>query len=478
MDKKLQGMNRREFLKAGGAGTLALALGSAGLFSFDAKALAQADTEAKRSFGGYGPLVKDPGGLLDLPEGFQYRIISEEGGRMTNGTAVPGAFDGMAAFQGRHNSVVLVRNHELSSNAKYPVIGKNPYDKNAAGGTTTLVVDANRKLVSEVVSSSGTIRNCAGGATPWGTWLTCEETASGEHGYVFEVNPDDPENELSKTPIRDMGFFSHEACDVDPATGIVYLTEDASPSFLYRYIPNDRRQQPGALQKGGILQAAAIEEKSNTEAAVFKPGQQFAVVWRDLNPEEAQADAMNKGCIRFSRLEGSHFEGGVFWFDDTSAGEKKLGRIYRYIPSTNSLELFYEASDANLMEMPDNICITPWGDLWFVEDGGGADRLLGITPEREIYTFAANRLNNSELCGPTFSPDGKTLFVNIQSPGITFAIWGPFARNNPGRRRVMSHAEPPSYFAPQMTDKLIGFAEAQGISLLEAAALQRHGVTI
>ena len=386
----------------------------------------------------------------------------------------------MAAFPGPHRSTILVRNHELSGNTPYPVVGKNPYDRHRTGGTTALVVGPNRKLIDEYVTSSGTIRNCAGGGTPWGTWLTCEETREKGHGCVFEVDPNDPENHLSKTPIREMGAFSHEACDVDSATGIAYLTEDDSPSFLYRYIPNDRSQKPGALQKGGKLQAAAIEERPNSDAESFHPRQTFDIVWKKINPEKASDDAKNKGCIQFSRLERCHFAAGVFWFNDTSAGYSngKQGRIYRYIPATNQLELFYEADDASEMESPDNICITPWGDVWFVEDGSGSDRIKGITPEGDVYQFGENRLNNSELAGPTFSPDGNTFFVNIQTPGITIAIWGPFARRNASRQRRMAHAAPPVNMAPQISDKLAEFALRQGITELEAAAFHRLGVPI
>ncbi|GGF27592.1 hypothetical protein GCM10010954_28350 [Halobacillus andaensis] len=308
--------------------------------------------------------------------------------------------------------------------------------------------------------------------------MTCEETLEVGHGYVFEVDPNDPENKLSKTPIRDMGAFSHEATAIDPATGIVYLTEDAGPSYLYRFIPNDRSQKLGSLQKGGKLQAAAIEEMSSDETSKFYTGQQFGVVWKDVDPEKPTLEAGQKGCIAFSRLEGAYFEGGVFWFDDTSAGDKDLGRVYRYIPATNTLELFYESSSANDLEMPDNICITPWGDLWIAEDGDGVDRIIGMTPEGETYVFAENKINDSELAGPTFSTQGDTFFVNIQSPGITFAIWGPFARKNAGRRRQMGHAAPPQPYAPQVSDKLSAFAEVQGMSDLEAAAFQRHGMTI
>lgn len=473
-ENSMNGMNRRDFLKAGGMGTVALTLGSTGVLAIGSKAFADAADNPASGFGGYGPLVPDPNGILDLPKGFHYKIISKEGDRMTNGRPVPGAFDGMAAFEGPNNTTILVRNHELSSG---PAFGSNPYNANAMGGTTALVVGPNRNVIKEYVTSSGTIRNCAGGATPWGTWLTCEENRSEGHGYVFEVDPQQPENELSKTPIKEMGRFAHEACAIDPATGYVYLTEDASPSYLYRFIPNDLSQKPGSLQKGGTLYAAAIEAVADPSASTFKTGQTFKIVWKEVDAHFCREEANAKNCIKFSRLEGAFFQEGVFWFDDTSAGDKKLGRVYRYIPHTNTLELFYEGNDAQKMEYPDNICCTPWGDLWFAEDGAGQDRLMGITPEGNVYPFAANRLSSDELAGPTFSPDGNTLFVNIQSPGKTFAIWGPFQRRNSARAREMSFAAPPN-LAPRISAQTAKAAELQGMSRLEAAAFERQGVKL
>ncbi|HZG71337.1 MAG TPA: alkaline phosphatase PhoX [Chondromyces sp.] len=471
------GLNRRDFLKVGGASTLALALGATGIYSLnDATKTLAAGNNPTSGFGGYGPLVKDPNGILNLPKGFRYKMISSAGDIMSNGDKVPAMHDGMAAFKGEKNTTILVRNHENGTNSELPVNGKNPWANDGAGGTTTLIVGPNRELIDHYVSSSGTIRNCAGGSTTWGTWLTMEETGSDGHGYIFEVNPLDPENDISKTPILDMGRFSHEAGHVDPSTGIWYLTEDASPSFLYRFTPNDRSQTYGSLQKGGILEAAAIEELP--KAVQMSTGQKFGVVWKKVKPEIAQQDAKEKGCIQFSRLEGAYFSEGTFWFDDTSAGTSRLGRVYRYTPATNTLELFYESTDKNDLESPDNICITPWGDLWIAEDGGGSDRIIGLTPEGNRYVFLENVMNGSELAGPTFSVDGHTFFVNMQTPGITFAIWGPFARRNSTRRRAMNNAQPPEDLAPVVSDKLAAFAEEQGMSLLEAAALERHGMPI
>ncbi|MBA3331508.1 MAG: DUF839 domain-containing protein [Actinobacteria bacterium] len=474
--------SRRAFLGMSGTAAAALALTPRDALG------------AKRRRGAFGPLLPDPDGLLDLPHGFQYNILSQEGDRLTNGAPVPGDHDGMAAFRGRRNTTVLVRNHELNRTDRPAVIGRNPYDRSAPGGTTAVVVGPDRTELQSFVTSSGTLNNCAGGATPWGTWITCEEDRTTSHGYCFEVDPRDPQNTLSKTPIRDMGFFSHEAVDVDPRTGIVYLTEDdfrgvidrtdpnrdTRSSFLFRYLPTDRRGRPGSLGRGGKLEVMAIEERPLVDADFFEPGQQFGVVWREVNKEEPHDDALAKGAVRFNRLEGCHFSGGAFWFDDTAGGESRLGQIFRYLPATNTLELFFEGTDENRMESPDNIIITPWGHLWFAEDGEGENRVLGITPRGETYLFARNALNDSEVAGPCFSPDGMTFFLNIQDPGITFAIWGPFQRafDREGSARLLAHSAPPRGLGPKLSGELVEAADRHGLTRLEAAAYQRLGVPV
>jgi secreted PhoX family phosphatase len=497
-------ISRRTFLGMGGLSAAALVLGSKG-------AMSQTSGSA-----GYGELVPDPGGPIALPEDFQYRVISPEGSPLSSGGVVPGDPDGMAAFPGPKKGItLLVRNHELRPGDANPLVGRNPYDPAGPGGTTGILVGPDRKEIKDFVTSSGTLNNCAGGATPWGTWITCEEDRTTNHGYVFEVDPRDPESNLSKTPIREMGFFSHEAVDIDPATGIAYLTEDdfrgyippdpseevsfvpenvdaaragdygeTRVSFLYRYIPNDRSQKPGALQNGGKLQVMTLENRPDYNVDLAFPDDRFQVVWKDVNPEEPHEDAETLKAARFNRLEGAYFAGGAFWFDDTAGGDKRLGQIFRLFPSGgygdtgDILELFYEGTEANNMESPDNIVITPWGDLWFAEDGDGENRVMGITPDGQVYKFASNNLD-SEFAGPTFAPDGKTFFVNIQGgEGLTFAIWGPFKRSSSARQRQMAVAEPPAHLAPRVSGELAEAAERYGMSKLEAAAFASLGVPL
>jgi secreted PhoX family phosphatase len=490
-------ISRRTFIGLGGMSAAALLLGSKGVLS-------QTNGSA-----GYGALVEDPGGLIDLPEGFQYRVISKEGTPLSSGGKVPGDHDGMAAFPGpSNNTTVLVRNHELNPSDGSAVPQKNPYRPvgEAPGGTTGILVNLeNRKKIKDYVTSSGTLNNCAGGATPWGTWLTCEEDRSPNHGFVFEVDPNDPENNLSRTPIREMGYFSHEAVDIDPRTGIAYLTEDdfrgaiVAPnaevvaddtppgtrvSFLYRYIPTNKKQRPGALQDGGKLQVMTLEEMPNYNFDLANPEQRFGVVWKNVNWEEPHEDAEDLGAARFNRLEGAYFAGGAFWFDDTIGGEARLGQIFRYLPSSNTLELFYEGTEKGKMESPDNIVVTPWGDLWFAEDdavndGDIINRVMGITPDGQVYPFANNRLNDSEFAGPTFSPDGNTFFVNFQGdPGMTFAIWGPFQQQSAAHQRQMAVATPPKSMMPMISGELAEAAPRYGMSQLEAAAYDRLGVPL
>ena len=392
---------------------------------------------------GYGPLQSDPDRLLDLPMGFQYRVLSKAGDLMSDGNPLPGAQDGMAAFINIQGDTVLIRNHELSPNASVGVLAESrrrQYDPRGKGGATTMVISPDRQLIRQYASLAGTVRNCGGGATPWGSWISCEEdtstppgglskTVSRPHGYNFEI-PITATGPVFPQPLKAMGRFRHEAIAVDPRTGIVYQTEDQGDGLLYRFIPN----LSGALNVGGRLEALRIQDhpQANTRRR-FAVGQPLAVDWvpiEDADPADdtVRREGFAKGAAQFTRGEGICYSEGSLYFVCTSGGEEPFGQIWRYTPGQTSelgdvLELFVQPDDPSILDFPDNLIMAPSGDLMVCEDGRGEQFVAGVTPNGEIYPFARNALNQSEFAGICFSPDGRTMFLNIYSPGVTFAIW-------------------------------------------------------
>ena len=214
---------------------------------------------------GYGPLQFGPGNALALPKGFRYLRFGRAGSRMSDGLPTPTCHDGTGYFRGRGNTVWIVRNQE----GFHPGRAHGPrraYDRVAQGGVTVSHFNgASGKLLGSALVLNGTDNNCNGGVTPWGSWLSGEENTVGkrqgferEHGYVFEV-PARATSPVDPVPIRAMGRFVHEACPVDPRTGIVYMTEDNGDpgDGFYRYVPDHR----GKLHRGGKLQMLAIKGK-------------------------------------------------------------------------------------------------------------------------------------------------------------------------------------------------------------------------
>jgi secreted PhoX family phosphatase len=346
----------------------------------------------------------------------------------------------MAAFPGKNGTTILIRNHELSPFQSPGVIAvlEKQYDSLCQGGTTTLIIDRDRRLLKHYASLAGTSRNCGGGVTPWGSWISCEEDISipqentknvlKKHGYNFEV-PSQAQGLVAPIPLKGMGRFNHEAVAVDPKTGIVYQTEDQIDSLFYRFVPN----QAGKLQAGGTLEALKIKEmpqvNTKSDFPVNKPMQVEWIKIEDVDPDTdtVRVEGFTKGAAQFSRGEGICYGNGEIYFCCTNGGAINAGQIWRYLPQENTIELFLEASDRTLVENPDNIIVSPWGDLFFCEDGGGEQFIVGVTPAGKTYKFARNAINELELAGACFSPDGSTMFVNIQNPGITFAIWGPWS---------------------------------------------------
>ncbi|MCX4531862.1 alkaline phosphatase PhoX [Streptomyces sp. NPDC002596] len=447
---------RRQVLA--GSGATAVSIAFAGAFSE-----LFAGTAAARGHSGYGPLVPDPDGLLDLPQGFRYRVLSREGDQLRSGEGrVPSNHDGMAAFTGHRGRVHLVRNHENRVTAKIPVptVDGLTYDPMGKGGCTALELDSRGAVLGERVAIAGTAVNCAGGRTPWNTWLTCEETEdragtngyTKDHGFIFEVDGADPRR-TGAVPLTAMGRFQHEAIAIDPDNGIVYETEDAFDKpfgLFYRFLPEKPLGGTGSLRAGGELQAMRVPGVPDL-SVIQETGASFdRIEWVPVPDPQAATTAIRfqdfgpKGITHAQKLEGCYWGGSSVYFVSSFAhsaagsAADHFGQVWRYEPKRRRLTLvvvFGPGTDVQLPgESPDNICLTSDGGLMVCEDGNGAQHVFGVTRHGEVYAMARGRQNIGtaedpewgEFAGVTFAPDGGTMFVNCYTPGTTFAVTGPW----------------------------------------------------
>lgn len=439
-------------------------------------ALARCETKSK---GVGAPLRADADMILDVPNGFSHKVISRRGETMSDGLITPAAHDGMAAFRGENGRVVLIRNHELAPQWQegspfgdnYKTLPESikrcMYDRGGdvtpgIGGTTTSIYNpATQRVERQFLSLAGTEINCAGGKTPWDSWLSCEESfgdpgdtlaSNGvvvqreqRHGYVFEV-PASTTALVAAKPLKDMGRFEHEAAAVHEPSGAVYLTEDRWHSLLYRFLPN----VPGDLAKGGRLQALAIhdapgKDTHNWDNEDVRIGEALMTHWIELDNVDSDENNLRKrgaaaGAATFARGEGLTAAGDGIAFACSIGGPHRLGQVFAYEPSpdegTNNekrnpgkLTLIAQANPTSLLKNCDNLTMAPWGDLIVCEDTVDSTEhcaLVGVRPDGSQYLVANNAYSDSELAGVCFSPDGRTLFVNIQYPGMTIAITGPW----------------------------------------------------
>jgi secreted PhoX family phosphatase len=426
----------------------------------------------------FPPLMDDPKGLLALPPGFKYTVVTHAGEtKLKSGQPTPTLHDGTAAFSNGHD-YVLIQNHEIGANDPLgvPQIKGTVYDAGvgSAGGCTVISVDRNGKNKGEWVGISGTLTNCAGGPTPWGTWMTCEETESKangttilkDHGYVFEVWGDG--KTANPVPLKALGRYAHEALAIGNDREHIYLSEDASgPNGLFyrwsgprKYRLDQRSWKDLADVDFGTLEAMAILGDDGkpipdvaylTSAQLLRP---FRVAWVPVPDRDAVTVSTRKQFTDGQVTRGKKFEGvygthdgvyvvnsfakmgttdipadgipheGMIWFYNYEA---QTIQLVAYFPANPNIEKGAAAKyDDFNFDAPDNVTVTPWGSLVLAEDGLASSHVLSTTPGGPTYAIARNMLNDSEFTGPTFSDDGKVLFVNIQTPGITLAITGPW----------------------------------------------------
>ncbi|HEV2778930.1 MAG TPA: alkaline phosphatase PhoX [Actinophytocola sp.] len=438
------------------------------------------------------PDERDGAVRLWLPEGFRYRSFhdTEFPVRLDDGTNLPGRHDGMGAFATRTKGTYrLVRNHELNGPGTAFGDASKAYDPKAQGGTTTIEVTRFGEVVRSHTSLNGTQMNCSGGQMPWGSWISCEETVNGpdvgpdftgvpnvaltqRHGFVFEVPVD---GESDRRPITAAGRFAHESVAFDPHGGALYLTEDdfGFPSGFYRYTPRRNPMRTGRLDNDGRLQMLAVRGRPNLDLAADQPWRAtYRVEWVDIDDPAptfpftpgqpaptTNNDALThvarqgwaQGAAYFSRLEGSAYDNGVVYFCSTQGGGPAetgigpiadgygngSGQIWAYHTRSEVLQLLYQSPGPDVLDFPDNVTTSPRGTLVVCEDNVDNNFLRGLTRGGRLFDIALNRLVSStgtprfddEFAGSTFSPDGHTLFVNIQaSRGMSFAIWGPWHR--------------------------------------------------
>ena len=393
---------RRHFLATGIGGAAALLFTPAWL----RQALA---ASAVAGAGPYGELLPPDENGLQLPPGFSSRQVSR-GGSPVEGTAFPWHFspDGQATFRTGDGGFVLVQNSEAPG-----VLG---------GGSAAMRFGPDGEITSAYPILVGTNLNCAGGPTPWGTWLSCEEH---QGGMIWEA---DPSGVLPQMPRPALGNFSHEAAAVDPVAGHLYLSEDQGDGLFYRFTPDE----PGNLASG-LLEAAVVDAAG-------------AVTWVEVPDPNLVTEGAE---IRDQLPEATRFDGGegLWYFEDvvyyTTKGDKK---VWAYDCRAQTIEVVYDGENTPgaALNAVDNVTVSPFGDVYVCEDGGNMEICL-ISPDRVVSPFVrlvGDDHQNSEMTGVVFDPSGMRMYFSSQrsyplapgtpsnasilASGATYEVTGPF----------------------------------------------------
>jgi secreted PhoX family phosphatase len=351
---------------------------------------------AQPGAGPYGALGAPDANGIRLPGGFTSRVVARSGQRVP-GTSYTwhNAPDGGACYADG-SGWIYVSNSEISP----------------SGGASAVRFSSTGTVTSAYRILSGTRTNCAGGKTPWNTWLSCEEV---DRGYVYETDPWGVKAAVRRDA---MGRFKHEAAAADPTRGVVYMTEDVTDGCFYRFRPTTW----GDLSSGTL------------EVMVAGTGTSGPVTWARV-PDPSGATATRNqvsGAKRFNGGEGCYYADGTCWF--TTKGDN---RVWQYDAAAQTIELAYDDSLVTGGNAPltgvDNVTGTASGDLFVAEDGGTME-ICVITPDDIVAPFLrVDGQSASEITGPAFSPDGRRLYFSSQrgtsgssSGGITYEVTGPF----------------------------------------------------